>query len=105
MDPLTQELQQYNWRVGRIYPSPAYILEAPKGERGTDLHTPTVPMRTCQQVAYSAPTYQWKSNDPYPVRKVQQQNLGVQNASSPQTGIYTGIPSGCSNGMGGNPYS
>ncbi len=97
-------LGEYQWRVGTVYPSAKYILEAPKPMQATPYHTPQIAMRTTQQMYVSAPSYGWKANLLYPSKQPKGNNLGACTGQAPTTGIYTGL-SGCSaNGTSGGLY-
>jgi hypothetical protein len=99
-------LQEYQWRVGTVYPSAKYILEAPKPQQATPYHTPAIAMRTTHQMYVSAPDYGWKANQLYPSKQPKLNNLGSGYGQAPTQGVYTGIPSGCTaNGTSGKaPY-
>src|ERR1700730_13955304 len=112
-DPIIDLLREYNWRVGTVYPSPAHIVEAPKASQSTPFHVNQMAMTTTAQMYVQAPDYAFKLNNLYNVGTPIAANLGGGYGSAPTSGIYTGIPSGCTqpgNGnpsgvSGGNPYS
>ncbi len=98
-------LGEYQWRVATVYPSPKYIVEAPKPQQSTQYHTPAIAMRTTQQMYISAPAYGWKANLLYPSKQPKPNSLGAAYGQAPTQGVYTGIPSGCNaNGSSGGPY-
>ncbi len=105
MDPILGQLAEYQWRVGTVYPSAKYIVEAPKPDQATPYHTPAIAMRTTQQMTISAPDYGWKANQLYPTKQPKQSNLGPNYGAAPTQGIYTGVQGSCSNGATGKaPY-
>lgn len=100
-------LAQYNVLVGTVIFNPAHLIDAPRPEQSTPYHVLPIRNRTTAQVYYSAPTYAFKNNMLYPVKAIVPGQYGVAVGQAPTSGIYTGIPSGCSAGglHGGNPYS
>lgn len=104
LDPQVQALGQYRWIPGTAWPQPDYILNAPLAFYGGPFFVEEPAIRGVAQIAYSAPQ-PIKSNQTMPVRAAQQTSLGMLNGTAPTSGVYTGIPSGCNGGMGGNPYS
>jgi hypothetical protein len=106
-DPMVDALGQYNWISQQSYPSPVYIGRVSEAIQDTVYKATSWPMHTTLQVTYSVPQYTYKVNQNSVTKRIDQTNLGYLNGAAPTTGIYTGIPSGCSgNGThGGNPYS
>lgn len=105
-DAAFQALAQYNILVGTVIFNPAHVVDAPHAEQSTPYRVLPIALRTTEQVSYSAPSYAFKANALYPVRAIVQGQYGSMTGQAPTSGIYTGIPSGCSpNGMTGSHYS
>ncbi len=104
LDPQIAALSGWQWIPGPAWNQPDYIVNAPLAYYAGAFFVEEPPIRGVAQIAYSAPM-PIKSNQNMPVSAAKQTNLGLLNGAAPSSGIYTGIPSGCNGGMGGNPYS
>ncbi len=105
LDSQVQLIGDYQWIPGTAWPQPDYVVRAPLSRFDTAFKVAEPGIRGVEQISYSVPQYTFKANQNLPVAAAKQTSLGTLNGAAPTSGIYTGIPSGCSNGMGGNPYS
>lgn len=103
MDPQVEVLGLWQWASIEQFPTPAVIGRAPEAQFATVYHSTQLAMRTTEQIYYSAPPYAGaKTNQGTVTHHARGMHLGSTHGAAPQSGIYTGIPSGCT---GGNPYS
>lgn len=104
-DPQVEQLSQRNWTPGRLYPTPAHIGNAPTADYGEPYHIAGWNMRRMTLNQYNAPPVGQKTNQVYPIGKNMPGAIDKTPGAAPQSGIYTGIPSGCSAGGIGSPHS
>ncbi len=103
LDPQVDQLSLYQWIPGYLYPSPVFVGNAPPATFGTYYVATMNPLRNVIMAMYDSPGYPHKGNQMWKTAAAKQTNLGMTTGGAPTTGIYTGIPSGCTGG--GNPYS
>lgn len=101
-DPAVDQLSIRQWIPGPVWPSPVYLGNAPIAYFGTYYHATQIPNRNCVMAFYESPGYPHKGNQLSTTAHAKQTNLGMTTGAAPVSGIYTGIPSGCT---GGGPYS
>ena len=105
LDPQVQIIGGYSWIPGNAWPQPDYIVRAPTSVFDTAFKIREPQLRGVTENTYSAPQYTYKANQALPIVAAGGTNLGTLHGAAPTSGIYTGIPSGCNSGTGGNPYS
>ncbi len=105
-DAAFEALGQYQAVVSTVTLRPVYVVDAPKAWQSQPYAVWPIALRTTQQVYYTAPTFGLKNNMLYPTSNPVLGHYGSATGQAPVTGVYTGIPSGCSpNGMtGSTPY-
>ena len=91
MDPLSQEIGTYEWRVSTPYPSPAYQVTPDFGPYGVPYWMRGFPIQQCYlDLGVEAPT-------PYAKSVIFQPAGNYHNAgqyafgAAPTEGIYTGV--------------
>ena len=106
MDAAFNALGSYKAVVSTVTLRPVYVVDAPRQEQATPYKVWPYPMFSTAQAYYQAPEYGWKGNMLYPSKLPVQAGMGYATGQAPTSGVYTGIPSGCtSNGMtGSSPY-
>lgn len=104
-DAAFDALGQFQAVISTVTLRPVHVVDAPHPWQSTPYHVLPIKLRTTQQVYYSAPSFAFKANALYPVKAILSNQYGAATGQAPTSGIYTGIPSGCSpNGMHGSSY-
>lgn len=105
MDFAQKALETYTPRIAQVYLNPNHVVDAPKAEAAEYYYVSNIPLKTCTMASYQAPSFGWKANMLYPSKIPISGNYGAINAAAPTSGVFTGIPSGCSpSGVHGSPF-
>ncbi len=104
LDPQVQALENYHLVYGDSWRQPDYLVRAPQARQDTYYKiVANPPLQPILMLAYGTSGIDFKTNQAMSVANPLPSNLGNLNGAAPTSGLYTGIPSGCS--IGGNPYS